>query len=87
MLGRLAAVYWQHGSSIGVLFVQRAILYVITLCRLAVGAQDRQSVGYSTLRSSKQGAARLGAVAASSCAAGIAIDTKQFVHVRDLVNG
>lgn len=57
------------------------------MCRLAVGAQDRQSVGYSTLRSAKQGAARLGAVAASSCAAGIAIDTKQVVHVRDLVNG
>lgn len=56
-------------------------------CRLAVMAQDRQSVRYSTLHSSRQGAARLGAVAAASCAAGIAIDTKQVLHVRDLTQG
>lgn len=56
-------------------------------CRLAVAAEDRQSVRYSTLLSQRQGAARLGAVAASSCAAGLAIDGKQTVHVRDLTNG
>lgn len=56
-------------------------------CRLAVAAEDRQSVRYSALLSQRQGAARLGAVAASSCAGGLAIDAKQVVHVRDLSNG
>lgn len=64
-----------------------ADVVVKVLCRLAVAAEDRQSVRYSTLRNQWQGAARLGAVAASSCAAGLAIDTKQLVNVRDLADG
>lgn len=60
---------------------------LLLCCRLAVAAQDRQSVRYSTLHQTRQGAARLGAVANPSCAAGIAIDTKRVVHVRDLTQG
>lgn len=42
---------------------------------------------YTTLLSAQQGAARLGTVPGPSCAAGLAMDTKQPVHVRDLANG
>jgi hypothetical protein len=64
-----------------------SVHHKVSPCRLAVRATDRQSVQYSILYSMQQGAARLGAVAASNAAAGIAIDTKQDVHIRDVLNG
>jgi hypothetical protein len=65
----------------------RELCPLVPVCRLAVGTQDKHSVRYTTLLSARQGAARLGAVPGPSCAAGLAIDTKQPVHVRDLANG
>lgn len=50
-------------------------------------AKDKQSVQYHSLHSAVAGAARLGALATASAAAGLAIEMKQTVHVRDVAAG
>ncbi len=50
-------------------------------------AREKQTVRYNVLHSGRPEAARLGAVATASAAAGIAIDMKEVVHVRDVEAG
>lgn len=56
-------------------------------CRLAVLSQDKQGLRYAALLTRQRANEQLGAVSPSSAAAGVAILTKQPVHVRDINTG
>ncbi|WIA19328.1 hypothetical protein OEZ85_003960 [Tetradesmus obliquus] len=85
-----AAMCRAQGPAMALLAAAKACsgnLQAVAFVGLAVLSQDKQGLRYAALLTRQRANEQLGAVSPSSAAAGVAILTKQPVHVRDINTG